>query len=44
MEVARMRTLMLALAAMVLAASPALAADARQQERDKKMTMTLPRA
>jgi predicted SnoaL-like aldol condensation-catalyzing enzyme len=31
-----MRTLMLALAAMALAASPALAADARQQERDKK--------
>ena len=35
-EVTRMRTLMLALAAMALAASPALAADARQQERDKK--------
>jgi len=31
-----MRTLMLALATMALAASPALAADARQQERDKK--------
>ena len=31
-----MRTLMLALAAMALAAYPALAADARQQERDKK--------
>src|SRR5258708_38124575 len=31
-----MRTLMLALAAMALAASPALAADARQQESDKK--------
>ena len=31
-----MRTLMLALAAIALAASPALAADARQQERDKK--------
>ena len=31
-----MRTLMLALAAMALAASPALAADARQPERDKK--------
>jgi predicted SnoaL-like aldol condensation-catalyzing enzyme len=31
-----MHTLMLALAAMALAASPALAADARQQERDKK--------
>ena len=31
-----MRTLMLALAAMALAASPALAADARQQERDTK--------
>jgi len=31
-----MRTLMLALAAIALAASPALAADARQRERDKK--------
>ena len=31
-----MRTLMLALAVMALAASPAPAADARQQERDKK--------
>jgi len=31
-----MRMLMLALAAMALAASPALAADARQPERDKK--------
>ena len=35
-DVTPMRTLMLALAAVALAASPAPAADARQPERDKK--------
>jgi hypothetical protein len=38
-EVTPMRTPMLALAAMALAASPALAAEARQPERDKKTVM-----